>query len=157
MSFEWGYPDQEAEEASAAAAVPAPAPVNWAEFTSRLATVLTGMPDGAVVTLAAGANQCLQFLQGCFCSISGSMTPEQERLLAAAGWQAPVPSTGMNWHCELPTSRSACEQAASRATEVMWHVLEINSPAELTVEVWNDRLDGRNPEVAVLGLSSPTT
>lgn len=38
----------------------------------------------------------------------------------------------------------------------MRHVLGINSPAELTVEVWNDQLDGCDLEVAVLGLSNPT-
>ncbi|UGT58006.1 TY-Chap domain-containing protein [Nocardia asteroides] len=157
VSFEWGFPDQEAEQASAAAAVPVSAPVDWAEFTPRLATVLIGMPEGAVVSLAAGSNQCLQFLQGWICSVGGSMTAEQERSLAAAGWQAPTPSTAPNWHCEYPIGRSACEQTASRATEVMRNVLGINSPSELTVEVWNDQLDGCNPEVAVLGLSNPTT
>ncbi|MEV0683613.1 hypothetical protein AB0I35_07070 [Nocardia sp. NPDC050378] len=92
VSFEWGFPDQEAEQASAAAAVPVSVPGDWAEFTPRLATVLIGMPEGAVVTLAAGANQCLQFLQGWICSVGGSMTPEQERLLVAAGWHPPVDS-----------------------------------------------------------------
>ncbi|WP_063006288.1 TY-Chap domain-containing protein [Nocardia salmonicida] len=154
VSFEWGFPDQEAEQASAVAAVPGSTPVDWAEFTPRLVSVLIGMPDGAIVTLDAGANQCLQFVQGWICSIGGSVTPEQEQLLVAAGWQAP--SSAPNWHCEFPVGRSACEQTASRATEVMRHVLGINSPSELTVEVWNDQLDGRNPEVAVLGLSSPT-
>ncbi|MET9490063.1 hypothetical protein [Nocardia sp. NPDC006630] len=145
--FEWGYPD----EAVTAAAVPAPPPVDWEEFTPRLATVLHGMSDGAVVSLTASDNQCVQFLRGWICSIGGSMTPEQERLLAAAGWEAPAPSAP-NWHCELAIGKQASEQTADRATEVMTQVLGIRSPAELTVEAWNDVQGGYEPAIAVLGL-----
>ncbi|MVU77440.1 hypothetical protein GPX89_09285 [Nocardia sp. ET3-3] len=164
VSFEWGYPELEpatttllatlapAAAATAAAATCAPPPTNWAEFVPRLETMLSALPDGAVVSLSAGEGWCVQFLAEWVCTITGSRTPDQERLLTAAGWQAPMSISQIPaWQLELSRDSRVCEQVAARACEAISQVLGIAVPTEMTVEAWND-YEGPDPEIAILGL-----
>jgi hypothetical protein len=175
VSFEWDYPEVRADQEAEAAAEPLPAPASWSDFAERLAIMFRAVPDGGTAILIADGNRYTQFWRSydvLFVEIAAArfvkdgypMAPDGEKTLAAAGWEPPgasmtaagwePPGASMNWQRDItvPAFTETYQQLAIQVVAALSDVLKIQNPSELKVQAWTDMVNGREPEVGVLGL-----
>jgi hypothetical protein len=73
-------------------------------------------------------------------AVSNELRPEQERRLTELGWLPPSPPGRPGYYQRIPVPVSAAEaqRLARLLVQTLREIHGVDSPAELTVEAWND-------------------